>query len=66
MRLHVVALVAAVMLIPVLNVAQADVFNMPAGQTILEFVTVGDPGNTGEQSRLLAGDLTYYGGVAYS
>jgi autotransporter-associated beta strand protein len=28
------------------GLAQADVFNMPAGQTSLQFVTVGDPGNT--------------------
>jgi len=38
--------------------AQADVFNMPAGQTSLQFVAVGDPGN--------AADTTGYGAVNYA
>jgi formylglycine-generating enzyme len=47
--------------------ARGDVFNMPTGQTSLQFVTVGDPGNKGEQSRLLShGDPSYYGAVAYT
>jgi len=37
--------------------AQVDVFNMPGGQTSLEFVTVGDPGN--------AADTTGFGTVPY-
>ena len=44
--------------------APADVFNMSAGQTSLQFVTVGDPGNAGEQSAARHGDPTYYGAVA--
>ena len=40
------------------SVADADVFNMPTGQTSLSFVTVGDPGN--------AADTTGYGAVGYS
>lgn len=46
--------------------ARADVFNMPAGQTSLAFVTVGDVGNAGEQSRLAQGDTTFYGAVPYT
>jgi formylglycine-generating enzyme len=47
--------------------ARADLFHMPAGQKSIEFVTVGDPGNAGEQSRLVsAGDSKYYGDVAYT
>ena len=38
--------------------ARADVFSMPTGQTSLDFVTVGDPGN--------AASSTGYGAVAYS
>jgi len=38
--------------------AQADVFNMPTGQTSLQFVTVGDPGN--------ASDISGYGSVDYT
>ena len=37
---------------------QADVFNMPSGQTSLQFVTVGDPGNTA--------DTNGYGSVGYT
>jgi formylglycine-generating enzyme len=36
---------------------RADVFHMPAGQTSLQFVPVGDPGNTA--------DSTGYGAVSY-
>jgi hypothetical protein len=32
----------------------------------IETVTVGNSGNPGEQSRLPAGDPTFYGGVAYT
>ena len=31
----------------------------------IDYVTVGNAGNTGEQSRLIYGDTTYYGGVNY-
>ena len=33
--------------------ARADVFNMPAGQTSLQFVTVGDPGNAADHTHRL-------------
>ncbi len=39
--------------------AQADVFNMPNGNTSLQFVTVGNPGN-------VADPLTGYGSVGYA
>ena len=42
--------------------AQADVFNMPAGQTSLQFVTVGDPGNAADTLT----DGTGYGSVGYT
>ena len=38
--------------------ARGDVFNLPSGQTSLQFVTVGDPGN--------APDTTGYGAVPYT
>jgi formylglycine-generating enzyme required for sulfatase activity len=37
-----------------------------AQPVVIETVTVGNPGNAGEQSRLAAGDPTFYGGVAYT
>ena len=37
---------------------KADVFNMPGGQTSLQFVTVGDPGNAADPT-------TGYGAVGY-
>src|SRR5271167_4595907 len=40
------------------GVASADVFNLPQGQTSLQFVPIGDPGN--------AADSTGYGAVAYT
>jgi formylglycine-generating enzyme required for sulfatase activity len=40
---------------------RADVFNMPAGQTSLQLVSVGNPGNANDPN---TGSL--YGGVAYS
>jgi sulfatase modifying factor 1 len=54
--------------------ARADVFNMGGtisggtwtGLASLQFVTVGDPGNVGEQSRLVYGDTNYYGAVPYT
>ena len=33
---------------------------------VIETVTIGNPGNPGEQSRLPSGDPTFYGGVAYT
>jgi formylglycine-generating enzyme required for sulfatase activity len=40
-------------------ITQADEFNMPSGQTSLQFVTVGDPGNAAEAASLC-------GAVGYS
>jgi formylglycine-generating enzyme required for sulfatase activity len=59
-------LVLVVTIVLAVGPVRADVFNMPADQTSLAFVTVGDPGNAGEQSRLASGDTTYYGSVAYT
>jgi hypothetical protein len=44
------------------GLAQADVFSMPAGQTGLETVSVGNPGNAADFRRFAVG----YGSVAYS
>ena len=43
------------------GVTQADVYNMPAGQTSLQFVTVGNPGNAADPA---TGSL--YGTVGYT
>ena len=63
------SVMAPVMVLVVLmaGAACADVFNMPSGQTSQEFVSDGDAGNAGEQSRLASdGDPTYYGAVDYN
>jgi formylglycine-generating enzyme len=44
----VIAIIAMIALLPA--IAQADVFNMPAGQTSLQFVTVGNPGNVADSA----------------
>jgi formylglycine-generating enzyme required for sulfatase activity len=44
--------------------AQADVFNMPSGQTSLQFVTVGNPGNAPDTA-LMTDGTTGYGSVPY-
>jgi len=44
--------------------AQADVFNMPSGQTSLQFVTVGNPGNAPDTTVMNDG-TTGYGSVPY-
>ena len=41
------AIIAAIAVLPS-SVVHADVFNMPSGQTSLQFVTVGDPGNVAD------------------
>jgi formylglycine-generating enzyme required for sulfatase activity len=46
-------------------VARADVFNMPAGQTSLQTVPVGDPGNAPDTTVMLEGRGTGYGSVGY-
>ncbi|MGA2064655.1 MAG: autotransporter-associated beta strand repeat-containing protein [Thermoguttaceae bacterium] len=53
------------------GVARADVFNMPAGETSLRFVTVGDPGNVGDtvkmnNSNAINDGTSGYGAVPYS
>ena len=50
---------AAVFLVLTAGVARADVFNMPTGQTSLQFVPVGDPGNAADPA-------TGYGSVGYA
>jgi formylglycine-generating enzyme len=45
-------------------VAQADVFNMPDGQTSLRFVPVGNPGNAADTTVMTDGS-TGYGSVPY-
>jgi formylglycine-generating enzyme required for sulfatase activity len=55
-RYYSTALVVAATVLTV-SAAHADVFNMPPGQTSLQFVTVGDPGNTA--------DGNGYGAVGY-
>ena len=52
-------LVVALVLILTVSVAQADVFNMPAGQTSLQFVTVGDPGNAADTATGCYGSVGY-------
>jgi formylglycine-generating enzyme required for sulfatase activity len=56
-RLRRLAIIAVIALLPS-GIARADLFNMPAGQTSLQFVTVGDPGNVA--------DTTGYGAVPYT
>ncbi|MGA2620279.1 MAG: autotransporter-associated beta strand repeat-containing protein, partial [Thermoguttaceae bacterium] len=55
--------------------ARADVFNMPSGQTSMQFVNVGDPGNTGDTVKMNGQNLLIqegydtssgYGPVSYS
>jgi hypothetical protein len=65
-RARCLSCAAVVVTMLIAGMARADVFDMPSGQTSLQFVTVGDPGNAGEQSRLGSGDSTYYGSVGYT
>ena len=46
--LRIMACLAVTLLTLSAGVVQADVFNMPDGQTSLQFVTVGDPSNTAD------------------
>ncbi|MGO9113338.1 MAG: SUMF1/EgtB/PvdO family nonheme iron enzyme [Thermoguttaceae bacterium] len=59
MKLQIVALAVAVAIVLAFGSARADVFNMPPGQTSLQFVTVGDPGNAADPS-------TGFGTVPYT
>ena len=61
-RSGIVAAVAMVAMVA--GAAQADVFNMPTGQTSLQFVTVGDPGNAADTTVMNDG-TTGYGSVPY-
>jgi formylglycine-generating enzyme required for sulfatase activity len=49
------------LLLAIVSAARADVFNMPTGQTSLQLVTVGNPGNANDPN---TGNL--YGGVPYN
>ncbi len=60
---HRLALIAAITLLST-SVARADVFNMPTGQTSLQFVTVGDPGNRAD-TVVMYDYTTGYGSVNY-
>ena len=46
--------------------ACADVFNMPPGQTSVQFVTVGDPGNLPDTTVMQYDTTTGYGSVPYA
>lgn len=61
-RSGIVAAVAMVAMVA--SAAQADVLNMPTGQTSLQFVTVGDPGNAADLTVDNDG-TTDYGSVPY-
>ncbi len=56
-------LLAAALLVFAVTV-QADVFNMPSGQTSLQFVTVGNPGNAPD-TQVMDDGTTGYGSVPY-
>jgi formylglycine-generating enzyme len=56
---------AAVVFCVNFGTASADVFNMPAGQTSLQFVAVGDPGNAADM-RVQTDGTSGYGSVAYA
>jgi formylglycine-generating enzyme required for sulfatase activity len=58
-RYSIITVSVALLLLSVISV-HADVFNMPGGQTSLQFVTVGDPGNAADPA---TGNL--YGSVPY-
>ena len=64
-RSHIVVSAALALLITCGPSARADVFNMPAGQTSLDFVTVGDPGNVGDTAVMADDRSTGYGAVGY-
>ncbi len=62
-RLRLAAVIVAVALLPS-GLASADVFHMPAGQTSLQFVTVGDAGNVADTT---VGTGSFgFGSVAYT
>ncbi len=68
------AIVAATILIVSVGLAQAGTRADLSGDAVVDFattmdmpfMTVGNPGNPGEQSRLESGDEGYYGGVDYT
>src|SRR5260370_411334 len=63
--LGVVAILACLTALPA--AARADVFNMPSGQTSVQFVTVGDPGNAADTPVQTPYDGTKaYGAVNYT
>jgi formylglycine-generating enzyme len=45
--------------------ARADVYNMPSGQTSLQFVTVGNPGNSPDPT-VMTDSTSGYGSVSYT
>ena len=61
--LMVVVLAGVMVLAVVASLAQADVFNMTGGQTSLQFVTVGNPGNAADTAVMTLDGTTGYGSV---
>ncbi|MHB1036182.1 MAG: formylglycine-generating enzyme family protein [Pirellulales bacterium] len=59
-----IALAALIMMFLAASSHAANVFNLPTGRTSLEFVTVGDPGNSADDR--YSGSFGPYGAVPYS
>jgi hypothetical protein len=57
---------AVALLLFVITDAQADVLNMPAGETSLQTVFVGDPGNAPDTAVSTQDGTTGYGEVDYT
>jgi formylglycine-generating enzyme required for sulfatase activity len=60
----VIAASVSAMTVSVTQAQISNVFNMPAGETSLQFVTVGDPGNAPDTA-VMDDDTTGYGSVGY-
>ena len=58
-------ILAAAMVCFAIAAQAADVFHMPTGQTSLDFVVVGDPGNAAD-TRVMSDGTTGYGSVGYT
>jgi formylglycine-generating enzyme required for sulfatase activity len=63
---HVTGTILTLILLLAARAAQADVFTMPSGETSLQFVTVGDPGNVADTTHVMPDGSTGYGSVAAS
>jgi formylglycine-generating enzyme len=58
-------LFAAIAALPVVGLARADVFHMPPGQTNVQLVTIGNPGNAGDTRVMMEDGTSGYGAVPY-